>query len=328
MRILAGDVGGTKTLLQLLDADGGRRSVVVERRYESALYPTFDAMLRDFLALDQGAVESACIAVAGPVIEKTAEVTNLHWHMDAGALRDRFGIARVTLINDFYAVALGVPLLEGPDLIPLNEGVRDATAPIAILGAGTGLGEAAVIAEEQGWRVVASEGGHADFAAQGKEQAEILLALEERYGHVSWERLLSGAGLVNIFTFLRDRHYENATPPVDHSGDVDSLPARISTLATAGDPLAARAFGIFVDIYGAEAGNMALRLLARGGVFLAGGIASKNVEQFTSGRFMKAFVHKGRFQEILRDIPVNLIANSKVGLIGAAAMAAKAGGSQ
>ncbi len=326
MRILAGDVGGTKTLLQLLDADGEQRNVVLERRYESGLYPTFDAMLRDFLAIDEHPVDSACLAVAGPVIEKTAEVTNLHWRMEAKTLRQQFGIGSVTLINDFYAVALGVPLLEGPDLIPLNEGVRDATAPIAILGAGTGLGEAAVIAEEEGWRVVASEGGHADFAPQGREQAEILLALEERYGHVSWERLLSGAGLVNIFTFLRDRNYEGETPPADRSGDVESLPARISTLAAAGDPLACRAFGIFVDIYGAEAGNMALRLLARGGVFLAGGIAAKNVEQFTSGRFMKAFVHKGRFQEILREIPVNLIANAKVGLIGAAAMAAKVGG--
>jgi glucokinase len=323
MRILAGDVGGTKTLLQLLDVDGDRRSVVLERRYESGLYPTFDAMLRDFLALGSDPVDSACLAVAGPVIDKTAEVTNLHWRMESEALREHFRIGRVALINDFYAVALGVPLLEGSDLIPLNEGVRDLTAPIAILGAGTGLGEAAVIAEDYGWRVVPSEGGHADFAAQGREQTEILLALEERYGHVSYERLLSGAGLVNIFTFLRDRHYEGGTTPVDHSGDVDSMPARISTLAAAGDPLACRAFGIFVDIYGAEAGNMALRLLARGGVFLAGGIATKNVEQFTSGRFMKAFVHKGRFQEILREVPVSLIANAKVGLIGAAAMAAR-----
>jgi glucokinase len=326
MRILAGDVGGTKTLLQLLDVDGGRRSVVVERRYESGLYPTFDAMLGDFLASNSGRVDSACFAVAGPVIEKTAEVTNLHWRMEAGVLGERFGIGSVTLINDFYAVALGVPLLERPDLVPLNEGVRDLSAPIAILGAGTGLGEAAVLAEDGGWRVVPSEGGHADFAAQGREQAELLLALEERYGHVSWERLLSGAGLVNIFTFLRDRHVAGAPVPVDLSGDFDSLPARISTLAAAGDPLACRAFGIFVDIYAAEAGNMALRLLARGGVFLAGGIAAKNVEQFRSGRFMKAFVHKGRFQEILRDIPVNLIANARVGLIGAAAMAAKVGG--
>jgi glucokinase len=323
VRILAGDVGGTKTLLQLLDSGGEHPAVVLERRYESGLYPTFDAMLRDFLALGKGAVDSACFAVAGPVIDRTAEVTNLHWKMEADALRQRFGIGSVTLINDFHAVAVGVPLLEGPDLIALNEGARDRAAPIAILGAGTGLGEAIVIAEEEGWRVVASEGGHADFAPQGREQVEILLALEERYGHVSYERLLSGAGLVNIFTFLRDRHYQGDAAMADHSGDVESLPARISTLAAGGDPLACRAFGIFVDIYGAEAGNMALRLLARGGVFLAGGIAAKNVEQFTDGRFMKAFVHKGRFQEILRDIPVNLIANARVGLIGAAAMAEK-----
>ena len=165
------------------------------------------------------------------------------------------------------------------------------------------------------WNVVPSEGGHADFAPQDEEQTRLFLALHAKYGHVSWERLLSGMGLVNIHNFLsrQDRPYD------------ETLPAEIAKALAAGDPIAARTFAIFVDIYGAEAGNMALRLLARGGVYLAGGVAAKNIDRFTDGRFMEAFLRKGRFQNILAAIPVNLITNAKVGLLGAAEMAMRVG---
>lgn len=289
--ILAGDIGGTKTLLRCGDQ---------ERRYESTAWSSFDDLLRDFLRGVTGRIDAACFAVAGPVWGGRAEVTNLHWGMEEEALARDFGIGRVALINDFHAIALGVLELRGADLVSLQTGQRDRTQPIAILGAGTGLGEAYIVHGQ----VVSTEGGHCDFAPQDEEQARLFLYLHERYGHVSWERVVSGMGLVNIFTFL---------------GGQELDAAQIGALAAAGDERARRAFAIFVDTYGAEAGNMALKVLARGGVYLAGGIAAKNVPWFTDGRFIDAFVRKGRFRELMETIPVDLIVNPRVGLEGAAA---------
>jgi glucokinase len=307
MRIIAGDVGGTKTLLQLVEINGADSSIVVESRFESGRYATFDLLLRDFAGAFTQPVDSACFAVAGPVLDERAEVTNLGWVMQSHALAESFGIRRVALINDFYAVALGVPLLAQKDLISLNAGRRVQGAPIGILGAGTGLGEAFVTFDGERWSVIPSEGGHGDFGPQDEEQSRLFLDLHKRYGHVSWERVCSGMGLVNIFTFV--------------GGDPAATAGQIAELASSGDAKAVHAFEIFVDIYGAEAGNMALRVLARGGVFLAGGIAAKNVKHFTGGRFLAAFLRKGRFAELLSEMPVDLIVNEKVGLIGATEMA-------
>ena len=295
MRLIAGDVGGTKTLLRCVEANG---EVALEKRYESAAWKTFDALLSDFVTGINRPIDAACFAVAGPVHDRRAEVTNVGWSIEADALSRVFSIDRVSLINDFYAVALGVPLLGENDLLSLHAGARDRSAPIGILGAGTGLGEAIVFRGE----VIPTEGGHADFAPQDEEQSRLFLYLHERYGHVSWERLVSGMGLVNIFTFL---------------GGEDADPAVIAELADRGDPRANHAFEIFVDIYGAEAGNMALRLLARGGIYLAGGVAAKNIARFTDGRFVEAFLRKGRFRPLMETIPVDLIMNEQVGLMGA-----------
>jgi glucokinase len=309
MKIVAGDVGGTKTLLRFVDLDDATHAF--EQRYESGAFATFDLMLADLLAHVPGPIGAACFAMAGPVLGDRAEVTNLGWHIESGALSARFSIGRVALINDFYAVALGVPLLAPADLLSLNRGTRVEHAPIAILGAGTGLGEANLFHDGAKWIVIPGEGGHADFAPQDEEQAALLLALQKKYGHVSWERLLSGLGLVNIHNFLTgvDEPY------------LETIPMKIADAAKSGDAAAIHAFEIFVDIYGAEAGNMALRTLARGGVFLAGGIAGKNAGFFTDGRFVEAFLRKGRFRALLGDIPVDLIENPRVGLIGAAEMA-------
>lgn len=306
-RVIAGDIGGTKTLLQLVGSDG----VSIEQRYASDAFPAFDDMLRDFTSRSSERIDAACFAVAGPVLGRTASVTNLHWSMDADKLERDFAIGRVALINDFEAVARGVPLLADNDVVPLQNGKRVMHGPIGIVGAGTGLGEAVVIHDGARWNVIASEGGHADFAPQNEEQTRLFLALHASLGHVSWERLVSGMGLVNIHNFVTgiERPYD------------DVIPAEIAAAYARGDEAARRAVAIFVDIYGAEAGNMALRVLARGGVFLAGGIAARNLDWFTDGRFIEAFLRKGRFHEILRDIPVNLIANPRVGLIGATEMA-------
>jgi glucokinase len=260
MKIVAGDIGGTKVLLQLVDASQAGRTVLAEQRYESHAYATFDAMLDEFVKEHVPApIDAACFAVAGPVFADRAEVTNLTWKIDALALAKKFAIGRVSLINDFYAVALGVPILAPADFIVLNAGTRVNFAPIAILGAGTGLGEANLVHDGGKWNVVPSEGGHADFAPQDEEQTRLFLNLHAKYGHVSWERLLSGMGLVNIHNFLsgHDRPYE------------ETLPMEIAKAFADGDQTAARTFAIFVDIYGAEAGNMALRLLARGAMSIS-----------------------------------------------------------
>lgn len=309
MRLIAGDIGGTKVLLQVVDLVAGHRSVGPERRFESGAYATFDALLAEFVReTSPGQVDAACFAVAGPVFENHAEVTNLGWTMSAQALGEAFSIPNVALINDFFAVALGVPLLASTDLVSLNAGTRVANAPIGILGAGTGLGEAILVHDGAKYNVVPSEGGHADFAPQDEEQTRLFLALLKKYGHVSWERLLSGMGLVNIDNFLRgvDRPYD------------ERIPIEIASLADSGDEIANRTFATFVDIYGAEAGNLALRVLARGGIYLAGGIAAKNLRHFTTGRFVEAFLRKGRFTDVMRAIPIDIIANANVGLTGAA----------
>jgi glucokinase len=304
MRIVAGDIGGTKTLLRCVDED----KVLVEQRFDSTSYKSFDTLLTEFFAKCEKPIDAACFAVAGPVLQNKAEVTNLHWAIDATELADAFGVRHVALINDFYAIALGVPLLGASDRMSLNEGMRQPREPIAIIGAGTGLGEALVVWSGDQWHVVPSEGGHADFAPQNEQQSKLMLWLIDQYGHASWERVCSGMGLVNIFTFLGG--------PKENSD-----PARIADLASSGDPIASDAIAMFVDIYGAEAGNMALRALARGGVHLAGGIAAKNVKFLSDGRFMNAFCRKGRFAAMLREMPVDIITDQKVGLRGAAEMA-------
>jgi glucokinase len=299
MRLVAGDVGGTKTLLRCVEPGG---SVSREVRYDSTAWPSFDDVLAAFLAEIDRPVDAACFAVAGAVLDARVTVTNVGWILDEAALARTFSIPRVSLINDFYAVGLGVPLLGPGDVVELQKGQHDPAAPIAILGAGTGLGEALVVSCGGVHQVIPGEGGHTDFAPQDEEQARLFLHLHAIYGHVSAERVVSGMGLVNIFTFL---------------GGGEATAAEIGARADEGDALAARAFAIFVDAYGAEAGDLAVQTLARGGVYLAGGIAAKNVRWFTDGRFLEAFTRKGRFADVMRTIPVRLIVNEKVGLIGA-----------
>lgn len=324
MRILAGDIGGTKTLLQLVEIGAQTRTVLLERRYESGAYPTFEGLVREFVSLDPSPVNAACFAVAGPVIDRHSEITNLDWNIEADDLQAMFSIPRIVLTNDFSAVAVGVPLLGPEDVTSLNPGERNLNMPIGILGAGTGLGESVLIPEPPIWRVIPSEGGHADFAPVGKTQIGILNHLTERYGRVSYERLLSGPGLVNIFTYLRDHEFTGETGARDLTSDDETLPAELSRLASAGDPLAKRTFEVFVEVYGAEAGNLALRLLARGGIYIAGGVAAKNAQHFTDGRFMEAFLAKGRFRDFMELVPVDLITNPKVGLMGAVELAVRA----
>jgi glucokinase len=319
MRVIAGDIGGTKTLLQLIDVSGSSPLVVREERFDSTAFPTFDSLLRQFLHRSDPAVEAACFAVAGAVIGNRARVTNLEWELEGESLARDLRIGQVGLINDFVAVAMGVPLLEADDFVVINEGEEDETAPIAIVGAGTGLGQAVVVPTESGWRVLASEGGHAGFAPVGAVQRELLADLEAKYGRVSVERVVSGLGISDTYDFFLRR---SGVPGLSGEDDVESIPPKVAELARRGEKAATQTFELFIDAYGAEAGDLGLRVLARGGVYLAGGIAAKNVDWFTDGRFLRSFTNKGRFSELTSRFPVRLITNPSVGLLGAAQMAA------
>ncbi len=317
--LLAADIGGTKTLLQISRIDG---EVLINQRFVSSDFASFDDLLAVFfnsLPADYLPIESACLAVAGPIIGRTAKVTNLPWQIDADGLCRTLPLQQVMLINDFAAVGEGIACLHSEDLTVLQVGKPDLSAPRAVIGAGTGLGQAFMTPISTGWQVWATEGGHTDFAPTDALQQQLLDYLLQQYVHVSYERLVSGMGLVNIYQFLCD--LKQTVSKLDASGE---LPAQISAMAQQQDPLAQQTMQLFVDIYGAQAGNLALTVMPRGGIYLAGGIASKNQPLFTDGRFMRAFLAKGRMQTLLEDIPVYLIRSIETGLFGAALMARKA----
>lgn len=311
MRIIAGDIGGTKTLLSCIELEGSTQRVIKQERFESGAFPTFEDVLKRFLADIDVEISRSCFAVAGPVIKGEASITNLPWKMNRELLAAGFPLGKVVLINDFFANAYAIPALVPADLVVINQGRPAPNETMAIIGAGTGLGEGVLVPEVKRWRVLPSEGGHCDFAPSNREQAVLLDKLWEQFGHVSVERIVSGDGLANVYQFLGG--------PIDRP--FDDMPARIAGLATEGDPLARRAFEIFVDCYGAEAGNLALKVLALGGIYISGGIAAKNIERFTDGRFVAAFKSKGRMDKVLSAIPIFLIVNPNVGLIGAAEVA-------
>jgi len=311
MRFIAGDIGGTKTLLSCIELEGSTRRVIKQERFESGAFPTFDDVLKLFLADLRGEISRSCFAVAGPVIQGRASITNLPWKMNRDLLAAGFPLGTVILINDFFANAFAIPALLPADLVVINAGRPAPNEPRAVLGAGTGLGEAVLIHDGPRWRVLPSEGGHCDFAPASAEQDALLVKLREQFGHVSVERIVSGDGLTNVYKFLGG--------PIDLP--FDDMPAKIAGLAKEGDVVARRAFEMFLDCYGAEAGNLALKVMALGGVYISGGIAAKNVERFTDGRFLTAFRSKGRLEPVLSAIPISLIVNPNVGLIGATELA-------
>ncbi len=325
--LLAGDVGGTKTLLRLAEWVDGRATTLEERRYENRDFPDFRSVLDSFLAREVGNPDAACIAVAAPVSGRQARLTNLEWIIDADALGIAFEIPRVSIVNDFEAVALGVGELEDRDLETLQAGRPLAQAPRVVLGAGTGLGVAWLVWDGRRYAPMATEGGHADFAPSGELQINLLKYVAEKFGHVSWERVLSGPGLVEIFRYL-DEELSDAPLGLGSAPPGEDPAARIADLGLRHrHPAADEALDLFVQIYGAFAGNLALTGLTRGGVYIAGGIAPKILPRLQEGTFMRAFLDKGRFAALLREIPVNVVTIPEVGLVGALSSAANALGS-
>ncbi|MGE0355034.1 MAG: glucokinase [Gemmatimonadales bacterium] len=320
MQLLAGDIGGTKTRLVLLEQQSGGNRVVHEERYPSNQFPGLGPIVTRFLREAGGRPGAACFGIAGPVVERRVQATNLAWVVDQDELRDALGIP-VRLINDFAAIGHGIPHLKPADVTVLQSGRADEHGVIAYLGAGTGLGQGFLVWNGDRYQVHSSEGGHASFASMDGIEDRLAGALRERFGHVSWERLLSGAGLVAIYRFLSG---EDGTPgPARAEIDAADDPAPvISSHALAGtDPHCVRALEVFVSIYGAQAGNLALTFLATGGVYVAGGIAPKILARLVDGPFLDAFRSKGRMKALLARIPVKVITNTDVGLLGAAAVA-------
>jgi glucokinase len=320
--VLAADIGGTKTLFQLTMEDN---DILLEKEYVSQQFVNFDLVLADFLGQDQIkhlAIERACFAVAGPVSGRDANVTNLPWQLNADQLASNFNIKHVHLCNDFEAVAHGIVCLAEDEMVTLQQGDVDEAMPRAVIGAGTGLGQALLFPVANGWQVVSTEGGHTDFAPTDNKQILLLEHLIERFGHVSYERVLSGVGLVTIYEFLRAYHQQNENPQLCQAMMAGDPAAAISQFANNQEnSLAAESLDLFIQIYGAQAGNLALTVTPRGGLYIAGGIAAKNIERFKQGQFINAFVAKGRMQPLLENIPVHLIIQPKVGLLGARLLA-------
>jgi len=321
--VIAGDIGGTKSILSLAGVVNGRVSLSHKRRFKSQEYSSLEEIVIEFIKGSGGAddIRAACLGIAGPVRGGKSDATNLPWTIDQGIIEKESGLAKVTLINDFKSIAYGIPYLEDNDYFVLNEGAIDPEGPIAIIGAGTGLGEglAIYVPSKNGYEVIASEGGHSDFAPNNEEEIRLLRHLFTKFRHVSYERLLSGQGLLNIYNYLLDTKQNtpsDATAAAIKNGDPA---AAISEAAlNKRDEICVRSLDIFSSIYGAEAGNLALKFLPSGGLYLAGGMAPKILETLKEGRFMRSFLNKGRLSGFLESIPVRVILNEEVGLIGSA----------
>jgi glucokinase len=307
VRVLAGDIGGTHARLAVVEIAGGAARVEVDRTVPSHAAPALAPLIEEFLKGLPDRPGRACFGVAGPVVNGTVRATNLPWTIEARALAAAIGIPDTTLINDFEAVGFGVPLLGAEDLVTLQRGEPADQGPIALIGAGTGLGEGLLLWESGGYVVHPSEGGHASFAPETARELALLAFLAARHGHVSSERVISGPGLVAIFESLTGRQEESAT---------------ISERALAGtDPAAVEALDLFAAAFGAAAGNLALTVLATGGVYLAGGIAPRIVKKLQDGTFIAAFRRKGRLAPVLERMPVRVVMSGDVGVLGAAAAA-------
>lgn len=326
--ILAGDVGGTNTRLALYEHDRGRLRQRWRTRLKSGDVVDLAASVREALGDRVAAVEACTFGVAGPIRDGRAKVTNLDWHADAAELASALGLERVGLLNDLEANAWGVPLLEDTDLLTLQVGAAHARGNQALCSAGTGLGEAGVYFDGTTHRPFACEGGHASFAPRDELEVELWRHLSAKHGHVSWERVVSGPGLASLYAFLRDSGRAEEPAWLAEriaNGDPGAEISRAALDATA--EIAVTAVDRFVSLWGAEAGNLALKLLATGGVFVGGGIAPKLARVLARGGFVDAFVDKGRMTELLESIPVRVILDDATALHGAARHAAAGDGS-
>jgi len=322
--LLAGDIGGTKTRLAIFSSRDELREPVLDMTFPSAQYASLEDLVRAFLAganVDR-TIDRASFGVAGPVLNHQARITNLPWTMDEQQLEKSLNIPSVHLLNDLDAMAHAVPFLDASELHTLNAGQPKSGETLALIAPGTGLGEAFLTWDGDHYQAHPSEGGHVEFGPTNNVEIELLLFLLKRYPHVSYEHLCSGIGLPNIYEYLRDR--SPGKEPAEFSKQLaaasNPTPLIVDGAIMQGDdcPLCGDALNLFVSILGAEAGNLALKVMATGGVYIGGGIPPRILPQLASGSFMRAFRSKGRISAILTDIPVHVITNTSLALLGAA----------
>lgn len=323
MRVLiAGDIGATKTNLALYSLEKGPYDPLRRASFPSSTFASLEHMVKEFLDPSRDKADCAVFGVAGPVEGGTAKITNLPWMIDMKRIGSLLGIKHTYLLNDLETVALGIPLLKKTDLHVLNKEQPAEHGPIAVIAPGTGLGEAYLTWDGSGYRAHASEGGHTDFAPRNIKEMALLEYLLERFEHVSYERICSGSGIPNIYAFLRDKGYhEEPAWLAEELMKADDPTVVIRKTAQDGTKtceLCVEALKMFVSILGAEAGNLALKLLPTGGIYLAGGISPRIISMLESGLFLDAFLAKGRLSRILKHLPISVILNTDSGLMGAA----------
>jgi glucokinase len=320
--LLVADIGATKTDVAVLASDSDARSFVARQRFHSADFPSLAAIAREFVAQTEEPVTHACFDVAGPVVDGRAHLTNLPWDVSARALQQALHLDDVWVINDLTALAYAIPLLQPGDLHALHRGEPAENGAMAVIAPGTGLGEAFLVWDGVAYRAYPSEGGHADFAPTTSSQVELLRYLQRRFEHVSYELVCSGRAIPHLYEFCRDiqRTAESPRLAAQLAVTEDRAPLIVehALRAVAPDPLCLAALETFVSILGAEAGNLALKVLATGGLFIGGGIPGRILPILEEGSFIAALRRKGRFAELLSRIPVHVITVEGAALIGAA----------
>ncbi len=322
MRVLAGDIGGTKTAVGIAVVDSRRVSLERSHRYASAEHTSLEAILDDFLSRERRRPVVAAFGVAGPVVAGHSKVTKLPWMLDEKTLSRATRIPRVRLLNDFVAAAFGIPYLTGRQVATLAEGDPEPGGAMALIGAGTGLGEAALWRSGGRIEALASQGGHSDFAPRDPREDRLLWFVRHRFGRVSWDRLLSGEGLGHIYDFLEDDGAASASPAVHRAFEKEDRAAVISRYGLSRrDPLCRQALDMFVSIYGSAAGNLALQFRATGGLYIGGGIAPRILPALRTKAFLEAFRDKAPMDGLLGRIPIRVIREPSLGLYGAAAAA-------
>lgn len=318
MLVLAGDVGGTKTVLALAEVGPRSLSFLRTRRYRSREWPGLEPMLENFLEKESARPRAAAFGVAGPVRGGRAKLTHLPWTVEERPLALRLHLARVAVINDFVAAALGLPRLSPRRLAVLLPGKSEPRGPIGLIGAGTGLGQAALVRTVDGRLVLPSEGGHADFGPRDDREDRLVAFLRGRYGRVSRDRILSGEGIGDLYEFLALERRRPAPPALARALAGGDPAAAISRFALAGrDPVCREALALFASIYGSEAANMAIQYQATGGIFLAGGIAPKILPALRRPVFRESFRGKPPMEEFLAAIPVRVVLDPRLPLLGA-----------
>ncbi len=325
MRILAGDIGGTKTRLGLFESDGGRLILDEERSYASADHRGFAEIIREFSDPLGMEIDSACFGIAGPVTGRRVAVTNLPWVVDADEFESTFGIKPVLLLNDLEATAWGLFEVAAEDLHLLNPGLVDTTGNAAVIAAGTGLGEAGLYWNGRVFAPFGCEGGHTSFSPTDEIGDGLLRFLREKYETVSWERVLSGPGLADLYRYLLEIEGRDAPRwfvAADEAGD--PVPAISAAAIAERCRTSVRALKVFCRLYGEEAGNLALKLMATGGVWVGGGIAPKVLPVLAEQTFMAGFLDKGRMRPLLEKMPVRVVLDDRAALLGAARYAANA----